>query len=87
MFSDRPYRIYGHMKMSALLEQWDSGPDSFAEDPPNAVLSTFGTGDRPTGMAVHYTEARDGHNWENWRDRLREGLSWVFPGPLWMVYE
>ncbi len=28
-----------------------------------------------------------GHNWENWRDRLREGLSWLFPGPLWMVYE
>ena len=27
-------------------------------------------------------EARDGHNWENWRDRLREGLAWLFPGPL-----
>ena len=40
-----------------------------------------------TGMAVRYVEARDGHNWENWRDRLREGLSWLFPGPLWMVYE
>ncbi len=40
-----------------------------------------------TGMDVRYTEARDGHNWENWRDRLREGLSWLFPGPLWMVYE
>ena len=40
-----------------------------------------------TGMEVRYTEARDGHNWENWRDRLREGLSWLFPGPLWMVYE
>lgn len=40
-----------------------------------------------TGMAVRYTEARDGHNWENWRDRLREGLSWLFPGPLWLVYE
>ena len=40
-----------------------------------------------TGMDVRYVEARDGHNWENWRDRLREGLSWQFPGPLWMVYE
>jgi enterochelin esterase family protein len=39
------------------------------------------------GMDVRFTEARDGHNWENWRDRLREGLSWLFPGPLWMVYE
>jgi enterochelin esterase family protein len=40
-----------------------------------------------TGMEVRYVEARDGHNWENWRDRLREGLSWLTPGPLWMVYE
>ena len=40
-----------------------------------------------SGMAVRYTEARDGHNWENWRDRLREGLTWLMPGPLWMVYE
>lgn len=40
-----------------------------------------------TGMEVRYEEARDGHNWENWRDRLRTGLSWLFPGPLWMVYE
>ena len=39
------------------------------------------------GMDVRYVEARDGHNWENWRDRLRTGLSWLFPGPLWMVYE
>jgi enterochelin esterase-like enzyme len=35
-----------------------------------------------TGMTVRYAEARDGHNWENWRDRLREGLSWIFPGPV-----
>jgi enterochelin esterase family protein len=40
-----------------------------------------------TGMDVRYVEARDGHNWENWRDRLREGLSWLFPGPLMMIYE
>ncbi len=40
-----------------------------------------------TGMDVRFEEARDGHNWENWRDRLRIGLSWLFPGPLWMVYE
>jgi len=40
-----------------------------------------------TGMDVRYVEARDGHNWENWRDRLREGLSWLFPGPFLLVYE
>ncbi len=40
-----------------------------------------------TGMDVRYVESFDGHNWENWRDRLRQGLSFLFPGPLWMVYE
>jgi enterochelin esterase family protein len=40
-----------------------------------------------TGMQVRISESRDGHNWENWRDRLREGLSYLFPGPLWYVYE
>jgi len=40
-----------------------------------------------TGMEVRFVESRDGHNWENWRDRLREGLSWLLPGPLMMIYE
>jgi enterochelin esterase family protein len=39
------------------------------------------------GMTVRYVEARDGHSWENWRDRLREGLSWIFPGPQKLYYE
>lgn len=39
-----------------------------------------------SGMNVHYVEVRDGHNWENWRDRLREGLAFLFPGPVWWVY-
>ncbi len=39
------------------------------------------------GMTVNYVEANDGHNWENWRDRLRDGLSWLLPGPFWMIYE
>ncbi|MEO7132222.1 MAG: alpha/beta hydrolase-fold protein [Dermatophilaceae bacterium] len=42
---------------------------------------------RHTGTRVRYTEARDGHNWENWRDRLGDGLSWLFPGPQKFVYE
>ena len=32
------------------------------------------------GMEVLYSESRDGHNWENWRDRLQEGLTFLFPG-------
>lgn len=36
---------------------------------------------------VRFEEARDAHNWQNWRDRLRNGLSWLFPGQAWLVYE
>jgi enterochelin esterase-like enzyme len=32
------------------------------------------------GMDVRYVEARDGHTWENWRDRLRDALTWAVPG-------
>ena len=39
------------------------------------------------GIDVLFEEARDAHNWENWRDRLRTGLSWLYPGPQWLVYE
>lgn len=39
------------------------------------------------GIQVKFEEARDGHNWENWRDRLRSGLTWLFPVPRWFYYE
>ena len=42
---------------------------------------------RNHGIAVRYEEVRDGHNWENWRDRLQAALTWLFPGPLWLTYE
>ncbi len=40
-----------------------------------------------TNMDVRYVESRAGHNWEAWRDQLRGGLSFLFPGPMWWVYE
>ena len=42
---------------------------------------------RAAGLQVRFVEAADGHNWIGWRDRLRDGLSWTFPGHLWMTYE
>ena len=42
---------------------------------------------RQAGIDTRFVEAPDGHNWIAWRDRLREGLSWLFPGRLWMMYE
>ena len=51
--------------------------------PNRSMVPTF----EAAGMTVRYVEARDGHSWENWRDRLREGLSWIFPGPQKFFYE
>ena len=44
-FSDRPQRIVGHMSTSDFVELWDQGENSFADDPPNAVLAFLQPGD------------------------------------------
>jgi|GEM_PF-779789 hypothetical protein len=41
-FSDRPYRMAGHISVERLVDAWDEGEDSFRSDPPNAALSVFG---------------------------------------------
>jgi len=41
MFSDRPKRVTGHLPTEEFLNSWGDGEDSFADDPPNAVLSIF----------------------------------------------
>jgi enterochelin esterase-like enzyme len=51
--------------------------------PNRSMVHTF----ESTGMAVRFLETRDGHCWENWRDSLRDVLSWVYPGPQKLVYE
>jgi hypothetical protein len=40
-FSDRPDRVTGHITTEDFIAQWGEGDDSFAVDPPNAVLSLF----------------------------------------------
>ena len=35
---------------------------------------------------LRVVEALDGHNWINWRDRLLEGLGWLFPGEARLIY-
>jgi enterochelin esterase-like enzyme len=51
--------------------------------PNRSMVPTF----ESAGMSVRYVETRDGHTWENWRDTLRDALSWVYPGPQKWVYE
>jgi enterochelin esterase family protein len=35
---------------------------------------------------LRVVEALDGHNWINWRDRLLDGLGWLFPGEARLIY-
>ena len=52
-FSDRPERVVGHMTTGQFLEGWTEGENSFASDPPNAVLSYVDPGsDRPDDCVV-----------------------------------
>ena len=63
IFSDRPYRVWGHMTLSELLPRVEEGPNSFIENPPNAVLSTFREGELPTeATVVMHRPALDGAN-------------------------
>ena len=44
-FADRPQRVVGHLTSRKFVDQWGEGEDSFAEDPPNAVVSFLEDGD------------------------------------------
>lgn len=44
-FSDRPKRVVGHLTSRKFVDQWGEGEDSFAVDPPNAVISFLEDGD------------------------------------------
>jgi enterochelin esterase-like enzyme len=35
---------------------------------------------------LRVVEALDGHNWISWRDRLLDGLGWLFPGEARLIY-
>src|SRR5271166_2994380 len=51
-FADRPQREVGHMLSRQFVANWAAGDNSFAKDPPNAVLSFAEPGDRPPEDAV-----------------------------------
>jgi hypothetical protein len=51
-FADRPQRQVGRMSTRQFVELWEEGSNSFAEDPPNAVLSFAEPGDRLPEDAV-----------------------------------
>ena len=58
-FSDRPERVVGHMTTAQFVDQWSFGDNSFASDPPNAVLSWVDSGEnRPEDCVVVLREPK-----------------------------
>ena len=52
-FSDRPQRAVGHMTTADFVDLWGEGDNSFATDPPNAVLAFVEPdADAPTDAVV-----------------------------------
>jgi hypothetical protein len=51
-FSDRPQRVVGHLTAQQFVDEWDKGENSFAEDPPNAVISFLDEGDEVPEDAI-----------------------------------
>jgi hypothetical protein len=41
VFADRPVRSAGHDLTTHIVEDWGTGADNFAKDPPNATVSVF----------------------------------------------
>jgi len=56
-FSDRPERVVGHLTTQEFVDIWDDGDDSFAKDPPNAVLSFVARGsDVPHNTVIEISD-------------------------------
>ena len=53
-FSDRPYRLAGHITMSDYLKEWTTalGPDNLGAVPPNATLSAYEAGQAENTIVI-----------------------------------
>ena len=51
-FSDRPQRVVGHLTTEQFVQEWGVGENSFAADPPNAVISFVEKGDQSPEDAI-----------------------------------
>ena len=51
-FSDRPQRVVGHLTTQQFVDEWGKGENSFAVDPPNAVISFVEVGDETPEDAI-----------------------------------
>ena len=66
-FTDRPERVAGYWTLDEFMNEVSTGPDSFADDPPNATLVTL-EGDAFVDIVLELAE----------RPRLEDG-AFIYP--------
>lgn len=71
-FSDRPYRIAGHMPLKKFIENWNKGAISFKDVPPNGVLSIF-TDKGTSEIVVTFTKPKLEGNTLQFEVRILKG--------------
>jgi len=79
-FSDRPDRVTGHITSQEFVDTWDKGDDSFAANPPNAVLSIFHP-DSVADIVVELTEPALEGNDLSYAVKILDGEMPVDGGP------
>jgi hypothetical protein len=87
-FADRPQREVGHILSRSFVANWAEGDNSFADNPPNAVLSFAEPGDRLAGTKQDLanrgvsSSPRRGSGGFTWRSHRPFGACEAAPGPL-----
>ena len=82
-FSDRPQRVVGHMTTADFVDLWGEGDNSFATDPPNAVLAFVDAGaDAPTDAVVVITKPTFGGGQLSYSIDVLEGTVPPQGGPV-----
>jgi hypothetical protein len=81
-FADRPQRDVGHLMSRQFIANWADGDNSFADNPPNAVLSFAEPGDRvPEDAVVVIQDPRMDADALTYNIKLLEGTMPAATGP------
>jgi len=78
-FSDRPDRIVGRVTTQEFVNHWSKGEDSFAANPPNAVLSTL-QGPNPQDIVVVLREPLLDNGELSYKVEILDGVSEIEGG-------
>jgi len=82
-FADRPQREVGHMSNEHFVSVWGEGENSFADDPPNAVLSFLdASGSFPEDAVVVLSEPKLAGDDLSYSVRLLDGTLPEEAGPV-----